>query len=301
MGRLGTISRKDLRDRTALLAAVMDHCVLCPRECGADRRHGETGFCLLGSEAVIGRILPHFGEEPPISGQSGAGTVFFSSCNLRCSFCQNYQISHNVSGEVMDGSMLCRRMLALKEMRCHNIEAVTPTPQIVPLLEALAPAREQGLDLPLVYNCGGYENPEVLRLLEGIADVYLPDFKYGDERDAAVLSGVRDYPQRALAALDEMVRQAGAELRMEGDIAVKGVIVRHLVLPGRLRNSLQALRLIAKHVSTTVPVSIMSQYTPIPAVANDPLLGQRTTKEEYEAVVDYALDLGLETIFSQGC
>jgi len=288
-----------LKARILLLRERMRRCSLCPRECGVNRLDGQTGFCGLGAGAVLARALPHFGEEPPISGTAGAGTLFLSSCNLRCPFCQNYRISREGMGEATDRETLAGRMLELALKGCHNIELVTPSPQLPAVLEALLAAREWGLNLPLVYNCGGYEKADVIGLLDGIVDVWLPDFKYGSEGDALACSAPADYPEHALASIGEMIRQAGERLQTAGGIARRGVIIRHLVLPGRVQNSLDAVRLIAERLSKKVPLSLMAQYTPTPAVADDPLLSRRVTREEYEAVVDHALDLGFENLFIQ--
>jgi len=287
-----------LRTRIPVLREMLRECTLCPRECRIDRLDGQTGFCGLGAGAVLARALPHFGEEPPISGTAGAGTLFLSSCNLRCPFCQNYRISRERVGEPIDRETLAGRMLELALKGCHNIELVTPTPQLPAVLEALLAACDWGLNLPLVYNCGGYEEADVIALLDGIVDVWLPDFKYGNEEDALACSAPADYPEHALASIGEMIRQAGERLRTAGGIARRGVIIRHLVLPGRVQNSLDAVRLISE-LSKKVPLSLMAQYTPTPAVAVDPLLGRRVTREEYETVVDLALDLGFENLFIQ--
>jgi putative pyruvate formate lyase activating enzyme len=290
-----TISRRNI-DR---LKGILKSCTLCPRKCLVNRTRGELGFCRLTGGVTVSHALPHYGEEPPISGTRGAGTIFLSSCNLKCIYCQNYQLSHDISGELTDAEGLSSIMLALEKKNCHNIEPVTPTPQIPQVMEALLIARQRGLHLPLVYNCGGYENPEVLNNLEGMVDIYLPDFKYGTENDALVLSGVRDYAVHALLSIKEMLRQVGVELLMEEGVAKKGILIRHLIIPGFIANSLQVLELIKKHVSLSVPLSIMSQYTPIPSVKNHPHLGKRVTREEYELVVNHALDMGFETIFTQ--
>lgn len=291
--------KPNLNKSILVLSSLLEDCVLCPRRCRVDRLRGGRGFCALGAESIVSRVLPHFGEEPPISGEKGAGTIFFSSCNLRCPFCQNFQISRSPSGRVEAPASLAGQMLELQKRGCHNIEAVTPTPQLPFFLKALELAREQGLALPIVYNCGGYEDPEIVGMLDGAVDLYLPDFKYGNEEAARLLAGVGDYPQFALASIREMVRQCGDGPALEGEIAVRGVIIRHLVLPGQVENSRDVLRIISREISTAVPISLMSQYTPIPAVAGHPLLGRRITGAEYEAVVDYALDLGFETIFTQ--
>ena len=264
-----------------------------------DRTAGELGFCRLTDGVVLSHFLPHYGEEPPISGTRGAGTIFLSSCNLKCIYCQNYQLSHEFFGERTDVEGLSGIMLALEQETCHNIEPVTPTPQVPQVMEALLIARRKGLRLPLVYNCGGYENPEVLKILEGMVDIYLPDFKYGTENDALVLSGVKDYAAHALPAIKEMVRQVGEELSTEEGIAKKGILIRHLIIPGFISNSLEVLALIKKHISPSVPLSIMSQYTPMPSVTNHPHLGRRITREEYELVINHALDTGFDTIFTQ--
>jgi putative pyruvate formate lyase activating enzyme len=290
-----TISRRNI-DR---LKGILTSCTLCPRKCLVNRTRGELGFCRLTDGVKVSHALPHYGEEPPISGTRGAGTIFLSSCNLKCIYCQNYQLSHDISGELTDAEGLSSIMLALEKKNCHNIEPVTPTPQIPQVMEALLIARQRGLHLPLVYNCGGYENPEVLNNLEGMVDIYLPDFKYGRENDALVLSGVRDYAVHALLSIKEMLRQVGEELFLEEGVAKKGILIRHLIIPGFIANSLQVLELIKKHVSLSVPLSIMSQYTPIPSVKNHPHLGKRVTREEYELVVNHALDMGFETIFTQ--
>ncbi len=285
--------------RVARLQELLKRCALCPRKCLVDRTRGEPGFCGLGAEAVLHCATAHHGEEPPLSGSGGAGTIFFSSCNLRCLYCQNYQISHGTTGQRLDSAALARIMLSLQEQGCHNIEPVTPTPQAPRIMEALLLARKQGLNIPFVYNCGGYEEPEVLKLLEGLVDIYLPDFKYGDEALGRLFSQAPDYPGSAVASLKEMVRQVGDDLEMEGEVARRGVLIRHLVLPGQVENSFAALRLLQENISTTAPLSIMAQYTPIPALAQHPLLGKRLTRQEYEAVVNFALDLGFETIFTQ--
>ena len=281
------------------LLGMLKRCELCPRKCRVDRTKGEEGFCRLSGDVVMNSAFPHRGEEPPLSGTRGAGTIFLSSCNLRCSYCQNYQISHDIRGERLDAEDLSRIMLNLEERGCHNIEPVTPTPHVPRLIQALIMARQRGLRLPFVYNCGGYEDPDIIRMLEGMVDIYLPDFKYGNSEDSLTFSGVADYHSYALASLREMVRQVGDSLETEGGVAVRGVLVRHLVLPGRVANSFAVLAMIRERVSSGVSLSIMAQYTPMPAVSGDPRLGRRITRREYESVVNRALDLGFENIFTQ--
>jgi len=284
---------------SAVLARLLKNCTLCPRRCGVNRTAGQRGACGLGAAPVVSHALAHYGEEPPISGTGGTGTIFFASCNLHCRFCQNYQISHTGQGRATTIAALADIMLALQAQGCHTIDAVTPTPQAAALAAACLLARERGLRLPLVYNCGGYELPEVIRLLAGIVDVYLPDFKYGLTAEGLALAGVPDYPARALASLLAMVEQGGADLETRDDIAARGIIVRHLVLPARRENSFAVLALIRRHCPPSLPLSIMSQYTPIPALRGDEHLNRRVTAAEYEAVVERALDLGFEQIYVQ--
>jgi putative pyruvate formate lyase activating enzyme len=274
---------------------------MCPRKCGVDRTRGERGFCRLNDKVFMSHVLPHYGEEPPISGQFGAGTIFFSSCNLRCIYCQNYQISHGMMGQSVDPSELSRAMLELQENRCHNIEFVSPTPHMHCVLEALSLACADGLHIPLVYNCGGYDNPAIIKLLDGIIDIYMPDFKYGTDEDSFIFSGVSDYVMHSVGSIKEMVRQVGDTLVTEDGIARQGIIVRHLVLPGSITNSLRVLDLLKEHISTSVPISLMAQYEPIPSVTAHPLLKRKITNLEYETIVNYAIDLGFEYIFIQNC
>jgi len=281
------------------LSDLLCDCRLCPRRCHVDRTKGETGFCGLAADILMDCAVPHYGEEPPISGTRGAGTIFLSSCNLRCIYCQNYQISHRVIGKRTTPEALSGIMLALQEQGCHNIELVTPTPQMPRVMEALSAARCRGLTIPLVYNCGGYEDPKIVKLLESKVDIYMPDFKYADARMAETLSGTKDYVRYALASIGEMVRQVGDRLDTVDDIARRGIIIRHLVLPGMTTNSLDVLTLIKKNISAAVPVSIMSQYTPMASQGNHPQLRRRVGPEEYDRVVQFALDLGFETIFCQ--
>jgi putative pyruvate formate lyase activating enzyme len=274
-------------------------CTLCPRACRIDRTKGELGYCRLPAVIVMDCSLAHRGEEPPLSGTRGAGTIFLSSCNLGCIYCQNYQISHSAQGRHLTVLELAKVMLDLQKNGCHNVELVTPTPQVPLVMEALCMARMQGLTVPFVYNCGGYENPEVIKLLDGMVDIYLPDFKYGLEEDSILFSSAPEYPRFALDSLKEMVKQVGDGLELKNDVAQKGIIIRHLVLPGRIENSKEVLRLIKKKISTSVYLSLMSQYTPIAKVRNHPSLKRRITKSEYEQLTDYALKLGFNNVFVQ--
>lgn len=281
------------------LLDIYTSCTLCPRACRVDRTKGEQGYCRLPAQIIMDCALAHHGEEPPLSGTGGAGTIFFSSCNLGCIYCQNYQISHTTRGEEHTVLQLARVMLDLEKSGCHNVESVTPTPQTPLIMEALCMARAQGLTVPFVYNCGGYENPEVIRMLDGMVDVYLPDFKYGLDEDALLFSDAPAYPRFALDSIREMVRQVGDDLQVEDGVAARGIIVRHLVLPGRLQNSKEALKRLKEEISTRIPVSLMSQYTPTPRVGSHPQLGRRVTRSEYQEILDFALDSGFENLFVQ--
>lgn len=274
-------------------------CTLCPRACRVDRTKGELGYCHLPADIVMDCALAHHGEEPPLSGTRGAGTIFLSSCNLGCIYCQNYQIAHSAQGRNLTVLDLAKVMLDLQKSGCHNVEPVTPTPQAPLVMEALCMARMQGLMVPFVYNCGGYENPDVIHLLDGMVDIYLPDFKYGLEDDGIMFSFASEYPRFALDSIKEMVKQVGDGLELKNNVAQKGIIIRHLVLPGRIENSKEVLRLIKKEISTNVFLSLMSQYTPTVKVRNHPILGRRIKRNEYEQVTDYALKLGFDNIFVQ--
>ena len=289
----------DAARRIDCLRRSLKRCVLCPQMCRVDRTAGEKGFCRLGTEMVMNSALPHHGEEPPLSGRRGAGTIFFSSCNMRCVYCQNYQISHSAGGRPVSEEELAGTMLELESLGCHNIEPVTPTPHLPGIMAAFLRARERGLRLPLIFNCGGYEREKIVRLLDGMVDIYLPDFKYGIGETGRRFSVAADYPRHALASLREMVRQVGDGLEVEDGIAKRGILVRHLVLPGSTDNSIAVLRMIRKGISRFVPLSLMAQYTPIAAVSEHPLLGRRVSRTEYERVVNAALDLGFEELNTQ--
>jgi putative pyruvate formate lyase activating enzyme len=289
----------ELKEKVSQLKELLRDCVLCPRQCHVDRTKGELGYCRLPAKMVMNCALAHHGEEPPLSGQNGAGTIFLSSCNLFCIYCQNYQISHNVDGKELDARQIADVMLDLQKQRCHNVEPVTPTPQTPLIMEALLMARAENLKIPFIYNCGGYENPETIKLLDGMVEIYLPDFKYGLEEDSIMFSSAPEYPRFALDSVKQMVKQVGDNLELKNGVAHRGIIIRHLVLPGRIENSKEVLRLIKKKISKSVFLSLMSQYTPIAKVRQHPILKRRITKNEYEQVTDYALKLGFDNIFVQ--
>lgn len=278
--------------RADALRRVLTSCALCPRRCGANRLHGKMGFCKTGAGFKIARAVAHVGEEPAISGVKGAGTIFFTGCHLGCLYCQNFQISHEGLGSETTVEELAAIMLRLNEKGCHNIELVSATHVLPFVLEALALAVDQGLDLPIVFNSGGYENPETIAMLEGIVDIYLPDAKYALADVGLDLSGVSAYPRWNELALDEMVRQVGTGLDLKNGVAVKGIIVRHLILPGYIENSKAVLRWLASRYGTEIHLSLMSQYFPVYQSRTHSTLSRRLTRQEYDEVTGYALELG---------
>lgn len=271
-------------------------CRLCPRACGVDRTAGQRGFCGMGPRLTAARAALHFWEEPPISGEKGAGAVFFSGCSLGCAYCQNTEISHGRFGAELTTERLRAIFQELIAQGAHNIELVTATHFLPSILPALTPK----LPVPVVYNCGGYESVETLRALEGMVDVYLPDLKYAESALAAELSQAPDYFPVAAAAIDEMVRQTGP-CRFDGDgLLTRGVVIRHLVLPGQVQNSLKVLDYVAEHFPPgTVLLSLMAQYVPSGRVRHTPPYDRRVTAAEYQAVVDWLYMLGLEDGFLQ--
>lgn len=275
---------------------LLKGCRLCPRDCGCDRMDGETGFCCGGRLAKVASFGPHFGEEAPLVGLRGSGTIFMSSCNLLCSFCQNYEISHGAEGVEIGPGRLAEIMISLRNRDCHNINFVTPTHFMPQILEALIPAVQAGLDVPLVYNCGGYESVESLKLLEGIFDIYMPDFKFWDNRYAERACGIDDYRERALEALREMHRQVGdLEIDARG-IACRGLLVRHLVMPNNVAGTREVLKFLAEEISRRTYVNIMDQYRPCGQAYNDPLINRRITPDEYREAIRWAREFGLERL-----
>jgi len=237
---------------------MLRQCVLCPRNCRVDRRAGERGFCGAPADPVVASAGPHFGEEPCLVGRGGSGTIFLAGCNLRCVFCQNFDISHAIVGEAMGPPQVARLMLALESRGCENINFVTPTHVAPALAEAIVLARGRGLRVPVVWNCGGYESVEVLRGLEGLVEIYMPDFKFACRESADRYCGAPDYPERAREALREMHRQVG-DLRVEDGVARRGLLVRHLVMPGGLAETRQVLEFLAS-LSLRTRVNVMGQY-----------------------------------------
>lgn len=256
-------------------------CCLCPWGCLAKRREGEVGHCQAPSRAVVASVHPHFGEEPELVGFFGSGTIFFGHCNLDCIFCQNWELSQENAGREVDPQELSNYMLKLQERNGHNINFVTPTPHLAAIMEALPHAVENGLRVPLVYNCGGYEAADILRLLEGVFDIYMPDFKYADAETARRYSGPTDYPEMAKEALREMHRQVGDLKTHSNGIAYRGLLVRHLVLPENLAGTEEVVRFLAEEISPNTAVNIMRQYYPAYKAMNHPPLNRPLKGKEY--------------------
>jgi putative pyruvate formate lyase activating enzyme len=276
-------------------------CECCPRKCRVNRLEGQTGFCRIPAGMQISHAGLHFGEEPPISGTAGSGTIFFAGCNLRCVFCQNYQISQEFwkgHTRTLTPAELASEMLRLQELGAHNINFVSPSHVIFQMAEAIRLAKGRGLTVPVVYNSNGYDSVEALRQIRGLVDIYLPDIKYLENEPGRQFSAVPDYAEVIPAVLQEMLDQVGhLEMNAQG-IAVRGLLVRHLVLPGCLENSRRCLRLLAD-LSPDMFVSIMSQYAPQYKARGDPRLNRTLTQPEYDEIMDHALDLGLENAFIQ--
>jgi len=278
---------------------LLEECTLCPRECRVDRTKGQKGYCKTSSDLVVARAALHYWEEPCISGNEGSGTVFFSGCALCCVYCQNHNISRGLAGKTITVERLSEIFLNLQKQGANNINLVTPSHYVLHIIEAVKIAREKGLHLPIVYNCSGYEKEETLKLLEGIVDIYLPDFKYMDDKIALKYSNCKDYSSYATAALKEMVRQTGKAVFDERGIMKKGIIVRHLTLPGYLNDSKNILRYLYQTYGDNIYISIMNQYTPMAGLNDYPELQRKIHQKEYDELVDYAIDLGIENGFIQ--
>lgn len=289
------LDHNELIQRAAQAQDLLSPCRLCPRACGVDRLNGQRGVCRVGAQPVVASWTVHPWEEPPISGSRGSGTIFFTGCTGCCMFCQNYPISQLGVGREVSVERLAAMMLELQARGCHNVNFVTPTHFAAAILAALPIAIAGGFRLPLVYNSSGYDAVETLRLLDGIVDVYLPDAKYADDETAKRLSGFLGYVAANRAALQEMYRQVGEELVLNDEgVAVRGMIVRHLVLPGGLAGTSEVLRWIAANLSPRVHVSLMNQYFPAHRAVGHPLLGRKLTEEEYLEALAAFDESGLE-------
>lgn len=279
---------------------TLESCQLCPRACKVNRQAGERGYCHETAQIVVGRAALHFWEEPCLSGTKGSGAVFFSGCTMRCIFCQNYNLSQGDLGKSISVERLAEIFLELQAKGAHNINLVTPTHFTLSIIEALKLAKRQGLTLPIIYNCSGYEKVETLKLLEGWIDIYLPDFKYYNEALAVKYSKAPHYFEVASLAIAEMVRQVGIAQFDEEGMMKKGVIVRHLLLPGHLMDSKAIVRYLYETYKDQIWISLMNQYTPlISQVSAYPELCHKVTRKAYNRLVDFAITLGVENGFVQ--
>jgi putative pyruvate formate lyase activating enzyme len=293
MYRTGELCR-----RIETLESRLEKCRLCPRECLAARLEGEKGFCRASSELKVASAFPHFAEEAALVGLGGSGTIFLSHCNLRCVFCQNYDISHFAEGEVVSGSELAQLMLGLQRQGCHNINFVTPTHYAAQIVAALPEAIEGGLQLPIVWNCGGYESLEVIKLLDGIVDIYMPDIKYADNEMAKIYSDAPGYFDRVKEALKEMHRQVGVlEVDARG-IARRGLLIRHLVMPNGIAGTKEVMRFIADGLSKDSYVNIMDQYHPCHKASEYESINRTLSVEEYRQALEDAKACGLHMGFN---
>ena len=277
------------------LCRMMNPCNLCPRKCDVFRAKGEIGFCGIGEQAVVSSVGPHFGEENVLVGAGGSGTIFFAGCNLGCIFCQNYDISHLRRGRAVTIEQLASFMLELQLKGCSNINLVTPTHSAGPIAAAIESAKKDGLELPVVYNTGGYDSLETLRLLEGFIDIYMPDMKYSNPKVAEEFSSAEDYPKVNFEAVKEMYRQVG-DLKVQNGLATKGLLVRHLVLPEQLAGSEAVIDFLAEGISPATSINVMGQYRPCYQGCDHPQLNRRPTRSEIESARNYAVKKGLKII-----
>jgi putative pyruvate formate lyase activating enzyme len=286
-----------LETRIAHLTALLESCTLCPRQCGVDRVQDQRGICGAGKDLEVSSAFAHFGEEAPLVGQHGSGTIFLTHCNLRCVFCQNYDISHLGEGETISSLGMATCMVALQKKGCHNINFVTPTHFVPQIVSALPAAIEMGLRVPLVYNCGGYESLAVIRLLEGIVNIYMPDAKFADPDVAQKYCNAPDYPEVVKAVLEEMHRQVGVLTVNREGIAERGVLIRHLVMPGGLAGTDALMQFIARELSPDSYVNIMAQYHPQHKAHHYPELNRRITMSEFRETLATARNAGLHRGF----
>jgi putative pyruvate formate lyase activating enzyme len=287
------VNPEPLTRRARTLSERLRACDICPRLCGVDRVDGDRGVCGTGARAVVASYGPHFGEEAPLVGRRGSGTVFFSGCPLRCTFCQNYDISHRMAGEEIDADRLAGIFLAIARMGCHNLNLVTPTHVTPQIVEALGRASARGFSLPVVYNCGGYERLETLRELEGIVDIYMPDLKFLAPGPAALFCDAPDYPGVAREALREMARQVGPLVLDSRGIAARGLLVRHLVMPGDASTTHEVIDFLATEIGRDTYLNLMDQYRPCGGAAGVPGISRRISRGEWEDARAHALRRGL--------
>ena len=288
-----------LKEKIEKAYDLLRSCTLCPRRCKVDRMSGQTGFCKTGASAYVSSYNPHFGEEAPLVGSQGSGTIFFTHCNLLCIFCQNYDISHEGYGREKSHEQLASMMLQLQNAGCHNVNFVTPSHVVPQILAALEKAIEEGLSVPLIFNTGGYDNVETLKILEGIFDIYMPDFKFWDPEIADATCKAKDYPEMARRAIIEMHRQVGDLEIDEAGIARRGLLIRHLVLPSGLAGTREIMKFIAKGISSNTYVNIMPQYRPCGRASEMEELSIRLSADDYNNALQAAEEEGLTRLDSR--
>lgn len=295
---LGLIANGELEERVQIAYAHLDLCDVCAWECRVDRANGKLGICRTGLRARVASFGAHHGEEAPLSGWRGSGTIFFGRCNLHCQYCQNFDISQNDAGEELEPEAIAHIMLALQEAGCHNVNLVSPSHVVPQILAATLVAARAGLRLPLVYNTGGYDSLQALRWLEGVVDIYMPDMKYASAQTGLHYSKIRDYPQVNQEAVREMHRQVG-DLKLDADgIAQRGLLVRHLVLPNRLGGTAEVVHFLAEQISTETYLNLMDQYRPTFHASQFPKINRRIYAEEMEEAVLLAHQAGLNRLDS---
>ncbi len=287
-----------LTDRINRAYEMLTECRVCPRRCKVDRVKDEKGICMVGELPMVSSYSPHFGEEAPLVGRYGSGTIFLTSCSLRCVFCQNYDISHLREGREVSLEMLAQMMIELQGMGCHNINFVTPSHVVPQILGALPHAIKHGLCIPLVYNTSGYDNVETIKLLDKVFDIYMPDMKFADSDVAKRLCNAEDYPDIAMAAIKEMHNQVGDLETDEGGIAFKGLLVRHLIMPEGLAGTRKVMRFLGGEISKNTYVNIMDQYRPCGEAYHFPPINRRVTREEYNAAISIAIEEGIHRLDS---
>ena len=285
-----------LSSRVESLWKKLEICDICPHQCRIKRLKDQMGICRTGMKAMVSSFGPHFGEESPLVGRSGSGTIFFTNCNLGCVFCQNYDISHLGEGYPVDEEKIAEMMISLQKLGCHNINFVTPTHVAPQIVKALTFAIELGLNIPLVYNTGGYDLVSTLELLDGIFDIYMPDLKYSDDSIAQRYCNAKDYVQIARQAIKKMHQQVGDLIMDERGIARRGLLIRHLILPEDLAGTYQAIKFIAEEISPNTYVNLMDQYRPCFKANDYPPLDRRITHEEFSKAVRIARDLGIKRL-----
>jgi putative pyruvate formate lyase activating enzyme len=282
-----TFEKGILKERAHRLSGELRDCTLCPRDCHADRLSGDLGTCSTGEFAMVSSYMPHYGEESPVSGVHGSGTIFFTHCNLLCNFCQNYDISHEGKGQLVTARELADIMLSLQALGCHNINFVTPSHVVPQILSGLELAVEGGLNIPLVYNSGGYDRISTLEYLDGIIDIYMPDFKFWESGPAGKTCNAPDYPEVAKAAVSEMHRQVGELSINHRGIAERGLLIRHLVMPGGIAGTRNIMEFLSKEISPHTYVNVMPQYRPCGRAREDPVLNRSLNMDEFrQAVID---------------